>query len=232
MEKRNRPNRREWLALVAGATLVGCDSSAPHRGLFGAMERFTDRAQRMLFDPNKSAPELPESANTSDEDFPAYFVSPSVPIAPAGWQLKVGGMVAREMAFSVEELQRMPRTDTRVRHHCVEGWSAVASWHGVRVSEIARIVGADPQAQFVEFRSFDSGYSSSWDRASACHPQSILAWGKNGKDLTPAAGAPLRLYASVKLGYKMVKYLTEVRFLDRRTGGYWEDKGYEWFAGV
>jgi DMSO/TMAO reductase YedYZ molybdopterin-dependent catalytic subunit len=126
----------------------------------------------------------------------------------------------------------MTRTDVRIRHHCVEGWTAVASWHGVALAEIAARAGADPRAAFVEFRSFDSGYWSSWDRASALHPQTILAYGMNGERLTPAHGAPVRLYAAVKLGYKMVKYLTEVSFLPRQTGGYWEDQGYEWFAGV
>ena len=64
------------------------------------------------------------------------------------------------------------------------------------------------------------------------HPQTILAYGMNGRRSPPATGAPLRLYAAVKLGYKMVKYLTEVNFLAAATGGYWENEGYEWFAGL
>ena len=127
---------------------------------------------------------------------------------------------------------QLPRTTFRVRHYCVEGWSAVASWHGVQLRELARLVGADATTPYVEFRSFDSGYFSSWDAESALHPQSILAYGMNGEPLLPGHGAPLRLYAPVKLGYKMVKYLTAVRFLPRATGGTWEDQGYEWFAGV
>jgi DMSO/TMAO reductase YedYZ molybdopterin-dependent catalytic subunit len=119
-----------------------------------------------------------------------------------------------------------------VQHHCVEGWSAVASWHGVRLSEIARLVGIDRRVQFVEFRSFDSGYWSSWDLASALHPQTLLAYGFNGSPLYAEHGAPLRVYSAVKLGYKDVKYLTEVNFLPDITGGYWENQGYEWFAGV
>jgi DMSO/TMAO reductase YedYZ molybdopterin-dependent catalytic subunit len=124
----------------------------------------------------------------------------------------------------------------------VEGWSAVASWQGVRVSEIARVSGADARARFVEFRSFEYGYpnedmtavrySSSWDRESAEHPQTILAYGRNGEPMAREEGAPLRLYSAVKLGYKMVKWVDEVVFQPVRTGGYWEDLGYEWFAGV
>jgi DMSO/TMAO reductase YedYZ molybdopterin-dependent catalytic subunit len=196
------------------------------------MERANERFQRALFDPNRLAPELGEDEETPYEDFPKYKISRRFPLAPAGWTLAVGGLVAHPLALSLADLIRLPRTRTRVRHHCVEGWTAVASWDGVRLSELARLAGADPAAGYVEFRSFDSGYWSSWDRDSALHPQTILAYGMNGAPLSVEHGAPLRLHSAVKLGYKMVKYLTEVRFLPARTGGYWEDQGYEWFAGV
>ncbi len=155
-----------------------------------------------------------------------------MPFVPANWSLKVGGMVARPTLFSLEQLKRLPRTEMRVQHHCVEGWSAVAPWHGVRLSEIARIVGVSPRVRYVEFRSFDSNYWSSWDLESALHPQTLLAYGMNGHRLYPDHGAPLRVYSAVKLGYKNVKYLTEVNFLPNETGGYWENQGYDWFAGV
>jgi DMSO/TMAO reductase YedYZ molybdopterin-dependent catalytic subunit len=215
-------------ALAAGA----CDSSRPRQGFLGAMERFNLRFQQALYDAEQLAPELPPEEATRPGAFPQYFISPSVPLAPSGWALKVGGLVARPGVLSLEELRRLPRTGYRIRHYCVEGWSAVASWHGVALRALAEHVGADPRAGFVEFRSFDSGYSSSWDGPSALHPQTMLAYGMNGAPLTPEHGAPLRLYAAVKLGYKLVKYLTEVNFLPEPTGGYWEDRGYEWFAGV
>jgi DMSO/TMAO reductase YedYZ molybdopterin-dependent catalytic subunit len=168
-------------------------------------------------------------------------------------------MVDRPARFRLEDLERLPRTDLRVRHHCVEGWSAVANWHGVRVRDVAEAVGAKREAGYVEFVSFEvapgpsielgehdpknapeiqhpraptSTYASSWDRESALHPQSILAYGMNGGALDTLHGGPVRLYSSVKLGYKMVKWLMAVRFLDAPTGGYWEDMGYDWFAGV
>jgi DMSO/TMAO reductase YedYZ molybdopterin-dependent catalytic subunit len=220
------------LPLGGLALAAGCDSESPREGFLGAMERWNARFQASLFDPNRLAPELPPGTETPGDAYPAYKISPEIPIAPADWALKVGGLVERPGLYSREALQRLPRTDLRVRHHCVEGWSAVAAWHGVRLSELARFVGASPGAPYVEFRSFDAGYYSSWDRASAFHPQTILAYGRNGQSLTPDYGAPLRLYSAVKLGYKMVKYLTEVNFLPEITGGYWEDQGYEWFAGV
>ncbi|MBN1208854.1 MAG: molybdopterin-dependent oxidoreductase [Myxococcaceae bacterium] len=224
--------RRSLLLGAAALTASACDSSRPHAGFLGAMERFNLRFQRALFDPARLAPELPAEAATPPGAFPQYYISSTIPVAPAGWALQVGGMVARPQVLTLEELRLMPRTEYRIRHHCVEGWSAVASWHGVAVRELARRVGADPRAGYVEFRSFDEGYWSSWDAPSALHPQTILAYGMNGEPLIPAHGAPLRLYSGVKLGYKMVKYLTAVNFLPEPSGGYWEDRGYEWFAGV
>lgn len=217
--------RRQFVATVAtGAVLATGRTTQAQAGFLGWMGRWNERVDRWLFRSNRLAPELTPAEATPVEHFPSYFISESMPFAPAGWVLKVGGLVARPGTFSLEQLQQMSRTDMRVRHHCVEGWSAVASWHGVRLRDVAEAVGADPRAPYVEFRSFDAGYWSSWDRQSALHQQTILAYGMNG--------APLRLYSAVKLGYKMVKYLTEVNFLPERTGGYWEDQGYEWFGGI
>jgi DMSO/TMAO reductase YedYZ molybdopterin-dependent catalytic subunit len=223
--------RRSFL-VAAALPLGACDGARPQAGFLGRMERFNEGFQRLMFNPRRLAPELAESAQSSERDFPPYFISRDVPLAPPGWTLQIGGLVARPGRFTVDDLQRMTRTNVRVRHHCVEGWSAVAAWNGVKMSDVAQAVGADPHARYVEFRSFDQDYYSCWDRESALHPQTLLAYGMNGQPLAPGHGAPLRLYASVKLGYKMVKYLTTVVFQAHRTGGYWEDQGYEWFAGV
>ncbi len=225
-------SRRGFLLGVSAASLLAGCESRPVTGFLDAMEGFNQRAQGLLFSPRRLAPELPASEQTPENAFPSYFISDTMPFPPANWSLKVGGMVARPATFALEQLKQMPRTDMRVRHHCVEGWSAVAAWHGVRLSEIAKLVGVDPRARFVEFRSFDEDYFSSWDMASALHPQTLLAYGMNGKPLYPNHGAPLRVYSAVKLGYKMVKYVTAINFLPTATGGYWEDQGYEWFAGV
>lgn len=218
--------------LSVAACGMGCNTEKPHEGLLGAMEGWNLGVQRGLFSPSRIAPTARLDRVTADKDFPAYFISPSVPLAPAGWVLDVRGLVERPMQLSFDDLRRMTRSDVRVEHHCVEGWSAVAAWHGVQLREIARLVGARASARFVEFRSFDDDYYSSWDRESAEHPQTLLAYGMNGELLPAAHGAPLRLYGSVKLGYKSVKYLTQVIFMPRMSGGYWEDRGYEWFADV
>jgi DMSO/TMAO reductase YedYZ molybdopterin-dependent catalytic subunit len=223
--------RKLLLGLAASTALAGCDSRAAKTFLAG-MERWNERVDRLLFSGNRLAPEPPASEITPEAAFPSYFVSDSMPFAPDNWTLKVGGLVARPAVFSLDQLKRMPMFGQRIRHHCVEGWSAVAEWHGVPLRELAKNVGASGDARYVEFRSFDNGYYSTWDIESSLHPQTILAYGMNGRALYPDHGAPLRLYSPVKLGYKMVKYLTEVNFLPHRSGGYWEDQGYDWYGGV
>jgi DMSO/TMAO reductase YedYZ molybdopterin-dependent catalytic subunit len=224
-------SRRAWLSSLAiGA--AGCDAMQPKRGFLGRMEKFNIGVERMLFRHNSGTPAYSLADETPMARWPSYFVSPNMPMTPPGWALRIGGLVARPAVLSVEDLQRMTRTDIRVEHHCVEGWSAIASWHGVRLRDLAARVGADPRAEYVEFRSFDNGYYSSWDRDSAMHPQTLIAYGMAGAQLTQAHGAPARIYSPVKLGYKNVKYLTEINFMPSMSGGYWENLGYEWYGGV
>ncbi len=225
--------RRKFLIACASTSLLaGCDGVHPVSSLLRGMKNWNEQFEQLLFSPNRLAPELPASAMTPEDAFPIYFISNSIPVVQGHWALKVGGMVARPTVFSLAQVQKLPRTEMRVQHHCVEGWSAVASWNGVRLSEIAKLVGLSRQVKYVEFRSYDSNYWSSWDLASAVHPQTLLAYGMNNHPLGPEHGAPLRVYSAVKLGYKMVKYLTEVNFLSHQSGGYWENQGYDWFGGV
>jgi DMSO/TMAO reductase YedYZ molybdopterin-dependent catalytic subunit len=229
---RQRLTRREFMVVAAAASfLVGCESHSV-TSFLEAMKQWNQGFEGFLFSPHRLAPELPPSAQTPEDAFPSYFISDSMPFPPTDWKLKVGGLVAHPLVLTIDQLRQLPSTEMRVQHHCVEGWSAVALWRGVRVSEIAKIAGLDRRVRFVEFRSFDSDYWSSWDLGSSLHPQTLLAYEFNGRMLYPDHGAPLRLYSAVKLGYKNVKYLTEVNFLPNETGGYWENQGYDWFGGV
>jgi DMSO/TMAO reductase YedYZ molybdopterin-dependent catalytic subunit len=225
--------RRDALRALAGLPLVACDTSKPNKGALGAMTRFTEKVEgALLGDGTLAAGDLTPMA-----EFPGYHIAPSIPEMPDDWKLIVSGRVAKPLALTLADLRAMPRIEARIEHHCVEGWSAIADWAGVPLSEIAKACG-ETGTPYVEFRSFDApsfherGYWSSWDRESAFHPQTMIAYEMNGAPLTPKHGAPVRLYGSNKLGYKMVKYLSEISFLDRRTGGYWENQGYEWFAGT
>jgi len=165
---------------------------------------------------------------------PSYFISAMMPmlVNPSAWRLRVDGLVRQPLELSVDDLMRMPPVSYTVKHTCVEGWSAIATWHGVPVSAIVEYCRPLPTARYINLVSFDSGYSNGWDLASALHPQTILAYGMNDQPLTPAHGAPLRLYSPTKLGYKLTKYLVSMTFTERRPGGYWEDQGYPWFGGI
>jgi len=141
-------------------------------------------------------------------------------------------MVDRPLSLSLDDLRRPPGVTYTVKHHCVEGWSAIATWTGIPLRVVAEMAGVRPGARYLRFDSFDRDYYNGWDLESAMHPQTILAYGFNGTDLMPDHGAPLRVYAPHKLGYKLTKYLTRMTFTDQRPGGYWEDQGYPWFGGV
>lgn len=232
-------DRRGFLRLAAGAgtaSLVaacGWDGGNTVRPMLLDVSRLNDWVgEKILFSKNRLAREYDVSKRTAQ--LPSYFISKVTPMLqnPAAWRLRVEGLVRRPQSLSLGDLHAMPRTSYTVKHHCVEGWSAIATWHGVPVSAIAERCELLPAARYVRFDSFDSGYSNGWDMASAMHPQTILAYGMNDNPLSPAHGAPLRLYSPTKLGYKMTKYVLSVTFTAERPGGYWEDQGYPWFAGV
>jgi DMSO/TMAO reductase YedYZ molybdopterin-dependent catalytic subunit len=188
--------------------------------------------EKVLFSPTRLAHTYPASARSTS--LPSYYISDRTPTLqdPAAWRLTVDGLVATPLSLTLDDLQRLPRTSYTVKHHCVEGWTAIASWAGVPVSAIVERCAPRPTARFIMFRSFDADYSNGWDMASAMHPQTILAYAMNDNPLPAAHGAPLRLYSPTKLGYKLTKYVVSMTFMDERPGGYWEDQGYPWFGGI
>jgi DMSO/TMAO reductase YedYZ molybdopterin-dependent catalytic subunit len=235
-----RIDRRTFLALggstVAAALLGACDSMGPRqaRGILRWAERRNEGVERVLF--RHTAMDAAESPLNAGRALPSYFVSPRVPVwdtaARGAWTLEVGGLVRRPFRLTLEQLASLPRVTQRVNHYCVEGWTAATEWTGVRVSTLARMAGLLPEAEYADFQSFDAGYHESWDLESALHRQTLVAYGWERGMLTAAHGAPARLHSPVKLGYKNVKYLTKIVFLPRRNGGYWSDRGYEWYAGT
>lgn len=228
--------RRELLVAAAGL-LAGCNSRGPKwaRGVLELAEARNEAVERWLLR-HTHMDVVRAGARDAGADFPMYFVSEQLPVwDPAvrgAWTLEVGGAVQNPLRLTLDALARLPVITQRVNHYCVEGWTAVASWTGVRISDLAREAGLLPDAAYVDFQSFDAGYHESWDLESALHPQTLLALGMDGRPLTPGHGAPARLHSPVKLGYKSVKYLTRITFLPERNGGYWSDRGYEWFAGT
>jgi DMSO/TMAO reductase YedYZ molybdopterin-dependent catalytic subunit len=231
------------LGLVAGpAALLGAcgwdggSVLAPRLRLFSRVNDWV--GEKIFLGRQRLAPEYPVSRRTLPERFPAYSITynetGSFPGVKRGesWKLAVGGLVRNPMQLTREMLESLPGITYTVKHHCVEGWTAIGTWTGVPVSTIASLVHPTAEARYLRFDSFDSGYYTGWDLASAMHPQTILAYAWNDRPLMMNHGAPLRLYSPIKLGYKLTKYLTAMTFTPDRPGGYWEDQGYPWFAGV
>jgi DMSO/TMAO reductase YedYZ molybdopterin-dependent catalytic subunit len=233
-------DRRAFLAAgaTAGAALaLGCDARGPKSAekLLAASERWNERVERALFR-HDAMNVAPSGARDAGKAFPSYFVADEVPVwneAENGlWRLEIGGLVRRPAKLTLDELKALPRTELRLEHFCVEGWSAVSVRTGILLSELARRADVMPDARFVDFESFDDDYHESWDIESALHPQTLIVYGQDGRLLDPAFGAPARVYSPVKLGYKNTKYLTRIMFLPAANGGYWSDQGYEWYGGV
>ncbi len=151
----------------------------------------------------------------------------------ANFKLTVDGEVTKPLSLSINNLHQLPFTSTIIRHVCVEGWAATVQWGGVRISDLLMLAAPKVGAKYVYFQSAD-GYYESWDLASALHPQTLLAYKMNGQFLPAENGAPLRLATPIKLGYKLSKWVTAITLTQELLPkkGYWEDLGYEWFAGL
>jgi DMSO/TMAO reductase YedYZ molybdopterin-dependent catalytic subunit len=233
-------DRRRFITItgasLSAAILESCNSRGPKSAekLLKYAERKNESVERGLFR-HTAMDETLSGAKFAGSALPSYFVSKTVPIwndANGAWTLEIGGMVDKPVKLSLQNLIDMPRNHQRVNHYCVEGWTAKEQWTGVQFRNLARLVGAHREARYVDFQSFDDGYHESWDIESAMHPQTLIAYGLDGHMLGPAHGAPARLYSPVKLGYKNTKYLTRIMFMPERNGGYWSDRGYEWYGGV
>ncbi len=234
-------DRRKFLTItgssLSAAILAACNSRGPKSAerLLTYAERKNETLERGLYR-HTSMDATTSGSHLAGAALPSYFISKTVPMwneARMGtWTLEVGGMVDRPLKLTLEQLVALPRISERVNHYCVEGWTAVEQWTGVRLSELARMARVHKGAEYVDFVSFDDGYHESWDIDSALHRQTVVAYGLDGKMLAPAHGAPARVYSPTKLGYKNTKYLTKIMFLPMRTGGYWSDEGYEWYGGV
>ena len=234
-------HRRDFLTAGAlaltTALIAACDGQGPKGSerLLRYAERKNETVERWLLR-HTSMDHTRDGWHAAGHAFPSYFVAHTLPmwdsVANGAWSLEVGGAVDRPMTLTIDDLMRLPQKRQRVEHFCVEGWTAVATFWGVPLAMIARAAGVKPDAQYVDFASFDDDYHESWDLESATHPQTLIVYAKDGQFLSPAYGAPARLHSPVKLGYKNVKYLTKITFMPERNGGYWSDQGYEWYGGT
>jgi DMSO/TMAO reductase YedYZ molybdopterin-dependent catalytic subunit len=191
-----------------------------------------DRLDGLLLRPQKPVPEFPTSAIEPEALIVnTYGVTPV--LDPATFRLTVDGEVERPLSLNLSDIHKLPLTSMVIRHVCVEGWAAIVQWGGVHLRDLLQLAQPKAGVRYAYFQSAD-GYLESWDLASVLHPQTLLAYQKNGEPLPIENGAPLRLAAPIKLGYKQSKWVTGITLVsklgDRR--GYWEDQGYEWFAGL
>jgi DMSO/TMAO reductase YedYZ molybdopterin-dependent catalytic subunit len=166
----------------------------------------------------------------------------------AEWSLVIDGLVEQPGSLTLAQLKAMPSRTQITRHDCVEGWSAIGQWTGVPLSQVLASVKPKPEAKYVVFHCADgfkgasdeddNPYYESIDMDDAYHPQTILAYSLNGKPLPVINGAPLRLRVERQLGYKQAKYIMRLEFVESfddiegGKGGYWEDRGYQWYAGI
>jgi DMSO/TMAO reductase YedYZ molybdopterin-dependent catalytic subunit len=241
---------------LGGLMLAGCDrlSQAPSFQRFtGSAEGLTYRAQRLLlsgqplareFDARDMSPVFKVNGTRmpGDRAYKAMLAENF-----ANWRLRIDGLVERPAAYSIGQLRTLSARSQITRHDCVEGWSAIGKWTGVPLAALLARSGVKPNARFAVFHCADdlegssdgSGlYYESIDLIDAFHPQTILAHALNDKPLSVGHGAPLRLRVERQLGYKQAKYVMRVELADslvgfgQGKGGYWEDRGYEWYAGI
>ena len=243
-------------AALGGLTLAGCNRVAHAPGVLKVLdlaETLDLKVQRLLLSPGQRAPEYkPDQISknfkvngTSAPDTDDYKQLQDSGFAT--YRLSIDGLVLRPLQLTLAQLKGLPAVTQITRHDCVEGWSAIGQWTGVPLGLLLRTVGVRPEGRYVVFHTADdldqstdgSGrFYSSIDLVDAFHPQTLLAYGMNGQDLTVGHGAPLRLRLGRQLGYKMAKYVTRIQVVDsfarlgQGNGGYWEDRGYAWYAGI
>jgi DMSO/TMAO reductase YedYZ molybdopterin-dependent catalytic subunit len=242
--------------LVANATSLTANQSLDH--LFRAVEDWTKITQRGLLYPDRLAREYSPSDispvfkpngtyNPGTDEYNRHAAENFV-----NWRLKVDGLVSNPLSLSVAALRRLPSRTQITRHDCVEGWSAIGMWAGVPLGLILKAAAMKPGARYAVFHCADNltgepakggeqspgQYYESIDLRDAFHPQTLIAYALNGRPLDVAHGAPLRLRVERQLGYKHAKYVERIEITDSFAriaggrGGYWEDRGYEWYAGI
>lgn len=227
-------SRRDILKLSPLVLLAGCDSTPDgmSESFLRSFQRFNDWVQSKVFDPTRLAREYADveltpldgfRVNGKDDDNPEIDVD--------NWTLQVEGLVAKPGSYTLQEVASLPKRVMNTRHCCVEGWSMIPRWGGTPLHLFLEYVGADKKAKYIGVESADD-YTTSYDMPSALHAQTLLCYEAYDKPLSIDHGAPLRIVMPTKLGYKSAKWIQKLIVTNTMPGGYWEDQGYDWFAGL
>ncbi|MGH6728021.1 MAG: molybdopterin-dependent oxidoreductase [Pseudolabrys sp.] len=232
------PARRSFLrgaaSLGALTFLTGCDiiDGDSTENMLRKVSTFNDWMQARLFSETKLAPTFSEKDITRPFPFNAYYDVDEAPVVdPATYKLEISGLVENKKPWTLDELHALPEVSQVTRHVCVEGWSAIGSWQGAVLSDFLKRIGADTRAKYVWFKCAE-GYSNTIDMPTALHPQTQMTFKYDHKLLPGAYGFPMKIRIPTKLGYKNPKYVVAMEVTNTDKGGYWEDQGYEWFAGL
>lgn len=256
MKPRPIMKRRQFLKGAAGAAslvvLAGCDNvtrSGWFPRLLQSAEKLTSVVQEAVTPADALAKEYTESDISAifqangNTDPGTQDYSAKAQNEFADWNLLIDGLVTTPMLISLAAVKEMPARTQITRHDCVEGWSAIGKWTGVRLGDLMHMVQPLPNACYAVFHCADVdddgvSYYESIALEDCYHPQTILAYELNGQPLDIPHGAPLRLRFERQLGYKQAKYVERIELVESLSriaggkGGYWEDQGYEWYAGI
>lgn len=233
---------------MGGLLLAGCGRKLPptYGNLLRLGDTFTYAAHRALLPgqalareySHKDISSFPATGTTNpgdrDKPKPSEAYRQLQEGGFAGWRLSIEGLVAKPGSYSLADLKRFPSRTQITKHVCEEGWSAIGEWTGVPLSRVLDAAGMLPTARFVNFYSYDD-WADSIDLLDALHPQTLLAYGMNGRDLPLPHGAPVRLRVETQLGYKSMKYLRRIVVKDEFDDGGKKgniQNGWSWYAGI
>ena len=232
----NNLNRRQAIQLLGMSSigyLLGSCSNDLTTQVGNLSEPLNQSFGELLVRPQHLIPEFPiSSIDPKALLINTYDTTPK--IDPIDYKLVIDGEVKSPTELNLLNLKKLPFASIIMQHVCVEGWAAIVQWGGIRLLDLAQMVQPKASVRYVLFESADR-YTESWDLASSLHPQTLLAYQMNGQPLPVENGAPLRLAAPIKLGYKQSKWVTKISFVSQIPQGgkgYWEEQGYEWFGGI
>ena len=225
---------RGGLSLGALTLLTGCDVSDSDavQSALKRVSRWNDRVQGSLFGGGRLAPTFPEAEAVEDFRYNAWYGADLAPrLDPSDYRLLLSGKVGDKRPWSVEQLHALPQETQITRHVCVEGWSMIGKWSGTPLRAFLARIGADTTARYVGFACAD-GYYEGIDMPTALHPQTLMAFKLHDAVLPQRHGYPFKLRIPTKLGFKNPKFVTTLFVTDDEPGGYWPDRGYNWFSGL